>query len=149
MSFSPSPEYGYVFLTLAATGLTLQWQAHKVGVARKAAGVAYPNCYATNTEAESNPKAKIFNCCQRAHSNTLENVTFILTSVVLNGLVHPKLSATLGAVWLFGRVLYFNGYATGDPKKRMRGTVGYIGTIGLLGTTLTIATQLLRGIWGF
>eukprot|EP00049_Salpingoeca_infusionum_P022278 m.5909 g.5909 ORF g.5909 m.5909 type:complete len:58 (+) comp5102_c0_seq1:786-959(+) len=36
-------------------------------------------------------------------------------------------------VYCIGRVLYFTGYCSGDPKGRMRGAIQYVGKIGLLG----------------
>ena len=41
-------------------------------------------------------------------------------------------AAAGGAIRLLGFILYRNGYASGDPKKRMQGAVGYIGMLMML-----------------
>ena len=48
------------------------WQGHRAMRYRKAAGVEYPNLYASEESAAKDPKRKQFNCAQRAHQNTLE-----------------------------------------------------------------------------
>ena len=62
---------------------------------------------------------------QRGHQNTLEQLPVFFALLILGGLKTPLLAATLGALFVVGRVLYFLGYSTGDPKKRMRG--GWVG----------------------
>lgn len=39
---------------------------------------------------------------------------------MISGLKFPYLTAGLGGAWVFGRVLYTLGYATGDPAKVRR-----------------------------
>lgn len=55
----------------------------------------------------------------------------------VSGLAFPIPAAALGAIWTFGRILYFLGYKTGDPTKRNRGMIffapGFLGLIGLSG----------------
>ena len=62
-----------------------------------------------------------FLCVLRGHLNTLENQPAELVMLLLSGLVAPRAAAISGAVWVVGRFLYFEGYATGNPKNRMRG----------------------------
>ena len=102
----------------------------------------------------------IFNCIQRAHQNTLENLPqffFLLTiGMALHdrcfktlrmfvfcpgGLSMPKLSAAAGWVWVAGRVVYALGYSTGDPAKRVRGAFGYLGLFTLLGCAIKTALE--------
>ena len=66
------------------------------------------------SEALSSPADNI---CAGAHQNTLEILPQILGCLALGGLKYPTLTASLGAVWLLGRVMYTSGYVTGDPKK--------------------------------
>ena len=58
-----------------------------------------------------------FNCAQRAHHNTLEVMPHTLFTLLFSGLRYPGAATALGAVWLFGRIVYTMGYATGDPAK--------------------------------
>ena len=104
--------------------------------------------------------SRVFNCIQRAHQNTLENLPqffFLLTiGIALHdryfktlrmfvfcpgGLSMPKLSAAAGWVWVAGRGVYALGYSTGDPAKRVRGAFGYLGLFTLLGCAIKTALQ--------
>jgi glutathione S-transferase len=49
---------------------------------------------------------------------------------LITAVKYPVPAAVGCAIWSFSRVLYTLGYATGDPKKRSRGSVGAIGFIG-------------------
>lgn len=44
--------------------------------------------------------------------------------MILGGIRHPLICASLGALYIVSRYGYFTGYATGDPAKRL--TVGYV-----------------------
>ncbi|BGO97878.1 microsomal glutathione S-transferase 3 [Rhodotorula toruloides] len=125
-------DFAYVTAvgTVGVYGL-LQFATIKVSKARKAAQVAYPAPYAENAVAERDIKAKIFNCTQRAHANTLENLPIFLISLFHTGLYHPVAAAVGGLVWILGRFAYVQGYASGDPKARMRGSFQYLGLIPL------------------
>ncbi|KDN53469.1 MAPEG-domain-containing protein [Tilletiaria anomala UBC 951] len=144
---------GYPFVLLATTSsavLTL-WQGILVSQARKAAGVPYPLAYADKAEAQANPKANVFNCTQRAHLNTLENLPqFILTSLIA-GLKFPRAAAILSGAWIVSRVLYTLGYVSGEPKKRVHGALpGYVASIGLTLLSITTAVQLAQQTnWAF
>lgn len=116
--------------------------AVQVGKARKRYGVAYPALYAPGTDAN----AQVFNCIQRAHQNTAcEAAPAFYALLLVAGLVRPKEAAAAGAVFLVGRVLYFKGYSTGEPKARMRGAFANFGTLGLLVIVSKAACALLRG----
>ncbi|KAL7005745.1 hypothetical protein EMMF5_004660 [Cystobasidiomycetes sp. EMM_F5] len=92
--------------------------------------------YASLEQEKANPAAKIFNCAQRAHGNTLENVHTLIVMTVWTGVLYPKFAAGACMVYLAGRIAYTLGYTTGDPKKRMRGTFGYLGFVPLLFSSL-------------
>lgn len=68
---------GYTFASILSTCFVLFWQGEVVGRYRRAANVPYPQAYAEKAEAEASLDAKRFNCAQRAHQNTLENVPII------------------------------------------------------------------------
>ncbi|GAA5906177.1 hypothetical protein JCM8208_000654 [Rhodotorula glutinis] len=123
-------DYAYV-VAVGTVGVysVLQYATIKVSAARKAAGIKYPAPYAENAVAERDLKAKIFNCAQRAHSNTLENLPLFLLSLFHTGLYHPRYAAVGGAVWLAGRFAYIAGYSSGDPAKRQRGLFQYFGLL--------------------
>jgi uncharacterized MAPEG superfamily protein len=73
--------------------------------------------YADVAETKANPAAMRFNCAQRAHQNTLEVMPHTLFTILFAGLRYPTLATALGSLWVFGRVIYTMGYATGDPDK--------------------------------
>jgi hypothetical protein len=63
----------------ATTALTIQgWQSSRVMAYRKSADVQYPTLYASDEAAAADPKKKQYNCAQRAHQNTLENLPMLL-----------------------------------------------------------------------
>merc|ERR1719430_2310990 len=108
------------------------WKAMQVGKARKKHKIPYPTMYS--------PDNDLFNCVQRAHQNTLEVLPQFLMFLLIGGARYPVISSLAGLIWIAARIAYAKGYYTGDPKKRMRGTFGYIGFLTLLGTT--VATGL-------
>eukprot|EP00775_Hariotina_reticulata_P012726 gene12726-12856_t len=114
---APAAEYGYVLASVAASAALVQWQAIRVGMARRKFGVPYPKMYAEDSQAH----AQEFNCVQRAHQNTLETLGPVLVMESLLGFQHPLTAATLGMIWNVGRIVYTLGYSTGDPNKRLPG----------------------------
>jgi len=111
------------------------WKGFKVGAARKKYEVKYPDMYSKDSV--------VFNCIQRAHQNTLENIPTFLFLLLTAGLSHPLISAVAGWVWIAGRIAYGIGYMTGDPAKRMNGAFGYIGLITLLVCSIITAVNHL------
>ncbi|KAG9104197.1 hypothetical protein FRC06_004622 [Ceratobasidium sp. 370] len=144
------PEnYGYVALAAISTGFLTLWQTTLVSKARKRSGVKYPQMYAEQAQVGKDPEALKFNCAQRAHQNTLESLPHILLLVPFLGLRYPILAASLGAGWIFGRVLYTLGYNTGDPSKRNSrgGILSSIAHVGLLLSGTYAAGELALGKW--
>ena len=66
-------------------------------------------------------RSMVFNCTQRSHQNTLETVPLAIMCQALMGLKFPIVAAVMGFVWAIGRIIYANGYSSGDPAKRMPG----------------------------
>lgn len=46
---------------------------------------------------------------------------------------------------LTGKVLYMEGYCTGNPNKRMRGALSYLGLLPLLGSALWLGAKAVMG----
>merc|ERR1719153_1216199 len=113
VSIQLDTEFGYVVLVIQAVVILNLWMMSRVGKQRKALGVSYPEMYSD--------KQPLFNCYQRAHQNTLENIPLFLAILLISGLNFPKLAAGAGLVWLIGRVIYSYGYYTGEPKNRLYG----------------------------
>ncbi len=107
------PEFAYSLLCVVGAYALHLWQMMQVGKMRKALKIFYPTMYS-----DKHPE---FNCYQRVHQNTLEQVPFYLASVLAAGLRHPLVAAGAGLAWLAGRVVYSYGYYTGNPKHRMPG----------------------------
>jgi len=129
-------EYGYVILTGVASTFMNAYLGVKVGKARKKYDVKYPAMY-SDTCVE-------FNCIQRGHQNMLEGYPTFLVLLFTGGIRYPIVSAVSGLIWICGKISYFNGYATGDPAKRMRGGYSYFGLLALLGCSIANAGNLLQ-----
>mmetsp|Transcript_23815 Transcript_23815/g.62341 ORF Transcript_23815/g.62341 Transcript_23815/m.62341 type:complete len:146 (+) Transcript_23815:109-546(+) len=117
-------EYGYVMAVAFATIPVNMFQVFQVISARKKYDVKYPDLYAPH----GHKNAKEFNCVQRAHQQTLENLPIIYMSMLLSGLRFPTLAATFGGVWVTTRIPYTLGYRNGGPEGRKMGQ--HLGTIG-------------------
>lgn len=140
-------DFSYVLGVIVGAAVLNQAHGMVVSSFRKSAKIAYPAPYASDEQikADKSPERHVlkFNCAQRAHANYLENYTQFLSVLVVAGLSYPRAAASLGAVWLVGRVLFLVGYLSGDPKKRLIGTVQYIGTFGLIGVAATTVYNLV------
>ncbi|WRX31347.1 Membrane-associated [Theobroma cacao] len=141
VEFLPN-EYGYVVLVLVLYCFLNFWMAGQVGKARKRYKVGYPTLYAVESE---NKDAKLFNCVQRGHQNSLEMMPMFFLLMVLGGMGHPCLCSALGVVYIVTRYFYFTGYATGDPQNRLSiGKYGFLALLGLAICTISFGVNLLR-----
>ncbi|OTB14056.1 hypothetical protein K445DRAFT_319590 [Daldinia sp. EC12] len=114
-------EYGYV-LTVAASSLFVNTFHFLLTVkARNQSGLRYPIPYASQEQAEKDPKAYLFNCAQRAQANFIEHQPSFLTALLISGLWFPTASAALGAGWVLGRTWYAAGYTSSGPPGRTKG----------------------------
>jgi glutathione S-transferase len=86
-------------------------------------------------------KQPLFNCYQRAHQNTLENIPTFLSLLLLGGLFCAKWAAGAGVAWVVGRVVYALGYYTGAPKNRLYGfaMTKLLGELPLMGMVIGLA----------
>ncbi|KAI3462235.1 hypothetical protein Pfo_018898 [Paulownia fortunei] len=113
----------------------------QVGRARKKYNVPYPTMYASEAE---NKEAKLFNCVQRGHQNSLEMMPMFFMLMTLGGIRHPVISASLGAVYTVARFFYFKGYSTGDPQKRLSiGKYAFLAVFGLMFCTISCGVHIL------
>ncbi|CAL1694147.1 unnamed protein product [Somion occarium] len=139
--------YQYAGAAILSTFWLHFWQMVKVSKARSLAKIPYPQLYAEKAEAEANKDAYKFNCTQRAHQNTLENLPTILGSTAIVATQWPIFAASACGLWVAARVLYTIGYSTGDPAKRnmFKGTlIGGLSMISLLvGATAAVGKTIL------
>ncbi len=134
------PEYGYVILAASGAWVINMWQSFKIGGLRKKHGIKYPTMYS-----DKHPE---FNCAQRAHQNTLEQLPFFMSNLLLAGLRHPKFAGIFGGVFLLGRIVYSIGYYTGNPASRVPGAIMSMagGILPLFALSVSSAAGLL-GWW--
>ena len=97
--------------------------------ARKAFGVKYPTLYLDS----SDKNAKAYNCVQRAHQNSLENLSSFYALLFVAGIRFPIAAAASAAIYNLGRIMYFRGYCTGEPSGRTVGGFLHLGQLALLG----------------
>ncbi|XP_027333126.1 microsomal glutathione S-transferase 3 [Abrus precatorius] len=134
-------EYGLVAIVLVLYCFLNFYMAAQVGMARKKYKVYYPTLYASESE---NKDAKLFNCVQRGHQNSLETMAIFFMLMILGGLKHPSICAALGVLYTVARYFYFTGYATGEPQNRL--TIGkyfMVALVGLMLCTLSFGWTLL------
>ena len=137
MPIDLAPEFGFVAFVVGSTFFLNMWQMNNIGKLRKKYGVKYPEMYS-----DKHPQ---FNCAQRAHQNTLEQIPFFLATVLMGGLRTPMLAAGLGAAWILGRIVYSVGYYSGNPEKRVPGAIiGFVVMFLLTGLTFYTGLGLLR-----
>ncbi|KAJ3895522.1 hypothetical protein GG344DRAFT_73040 [Lentinula edodes] len=143
--------FSYVAGALLSTVFLVTGQSAVVSTQRKAAGIKYPQ----SSVARSTPVREMltrvhsFNCAQRAHQNTLENLPIIYTTTLVAALKFPKVAAAACAFWSLTRVLYTRGYISGDPAQRNKngGSLYNLATLVLLGTSIyTAGSLMLAGI---
>jgi glutathione S-transferase len=123
----------------------------RVGPFRKAAGVPYPNAYASSEAiAAATPDKKkamyLFNCAQRAHYNFMENYPIALTGMLVAGLKYPVASAVTGAIWSVSRLAYATGYTN---KNKEGGKGRYAGGLGSLFWLCQLSFVVLVGKSGY
>jgi glutathione S-transferase len=128
------------------------WQGMRVGPFRKAAGIPYPNAYASPdqiaacTDEKKKSAMYLFNCAQRAHYNFLENYVATLPALLIAGLAYPIAAASTGALWLVFRYMYATGYTRADKTNgsgRLYGSGFWLAQFGLFGMVGKMAFDAL------
>ena len=115
------------------------WMSWMVVAARKKYNVKYPTLYAATN---SSP----FNCIQRAHQNSLETFPGVMLLLVLGAAVNPRRAALAAIGWGVARVVYFFGYASGNPEGRLPGVaLSYAAVLTLMHLVAASGSHLLRG----
>ncbi|KNZ74146.1 Microsomal glutathione S-transferase 3 [Termitomyces sp. J132] len=107
----------YVAASLLSTVFVLVGHSINVSKWRKRSGIKYPQLYAEKAEVEASRDALIFNCAQRAHANTLENLPMIYATTLITAVKYPIVAAAACGAWSLSRIFYTRGYLSGDPKK--------------------------------
>jgi len=146
ISFTVADEYGYVVLVGVSSAVVMTYLGSRVIGAREKCKVALPSLYADQAEALKDKDKHLFNCYQRGHQNALESYAQNLMLLFVGGLKHPLISSGAGLVWILGRILYAQGYSSGDPSKRSRGSIQYLGVLTMLGCTISTAASMLRWV---
>ncbi|RXW22575.1 hypothetical protein EST38_g3288 [Candolleomyces aberdarensis] len=140
-------EFKYVGLALVSTQWLLFMQYRNVMAARTKYNVQFPQMYADKAEMDVNKDKYLFNCVQRTHQNTLENLPLLYTSTIIVGLRYPILSAALCGSWVVGKYAYSRTYWSGNPNPRTNPVYIVFSLVPLLGLTLT-TTYIALG-WAF
>ena len=113
----------------------------QVSLARKKFGVEYPTLYAES----SHKNAKAFNCVQRAHQQTLEWMAPVMCLTASTGLVFPLAAAVSCGVWTVGKLLYIQGYSSGDPNGRhLGGAIAHLGDLPLIVMAFVAGNKVLN-----
>ena len=66
-----------------------------------------------------------------------------LALLIMAGIPFPLTAAISGAVYSVGKLLYFLGYSTGDPNKRLWGSFSYFGLFTLIGCVAKFSWKLI------
>ncbi|KAG8986448.1 hypothetical protein FRB94_005636 [Tulasnella sp. JGI-2019a] len=139
-------NYAFVLLVVSSYAFLNVYQSLNVARTRKAAGIKYPQVYATKQEQEANPAAFAFNCAQRAHYNTLESAAGVYFGTLVTGLRYPLAAAGMGAAYFIGRIIFTASYTKNGPDGRGKyggavgGTMPYLFAL----STAWTAFQMLK-----
>ena len=106
-------EYGYVMMVAIHAFMLNFILTFRISQLRRRYTIDYPTM--------SSEEHADFNCAQRAHHSTLEELPFFLMHIFLAGFRFPIFAAVFGAIWLVGRIIYAVGYWSGKPKWRTPG----------------------------
>lgn len=149
MARGRTADYGYVFVGLFGTVVANFSLVIGVVKARKEYGIEYPTLYANEShidgkKCKDKSDVEKYNCAQRAHQNTVENLSTVQVLGAVNGLLFPRFSAACLAIYAIGRIVYGYGYSSGGPKGRMAGGIlSHLGDFPLFICTAYSGAKLL------
>ncbi|CAK4679999.1 unnamed protein product [Aphanomyces euteiches] len=147
------PDHGYVILAVVLVAFVNLWAGMKVGAARRAYNIKYPQMYAE----KSDEYFLEFNCVQRAHQNMVENLPVFLSLLIASSYVirigsmismqvriyRPMWAALAGLIRVLGFIVYVISYSSGDPEKRLYGSFGFLGLFVSVGLCFEAAFRLV------
>lgn len=134
-------EYGWTLIAIGGACAATIFGSIKVSLARRKFGVEYPTLYAES----SHKNAKAFNCVQRAHQQTLEWMAPVMCLTASTGLVFPLAAAVSCGVWTVGKLLYIQGYSSGDPNGRhLGGAIAHLGDLPLIVMAFVAGNKVLN-----
>ncbi|XP_077236104.1 uncharacterized protein LOC143877768 [Tasmannia lanceolata] len=141
-SIEVTGAYGYVVLVIVLYVILNTWMLAKVYDARVKLNIPYPTLYALDSESRN---AKLFNCIQRGHQNSLEMMPIFFVLMLLGGVQHPWISTGLGLFYVVTRYFYFTGYSTGNPDNRLQiGEWNLLALLGLIFCTISLGIRLIQ-----
>lgn len=121
--------YPLTAIVILLMSVLQMWMAMGVGNRRRSSGVKAP-AMTGNADLER---------AIRVHGNTLEQLAMFLPPMLIcAGFVGDTMAASIGAVWVIGRVWYAIGYQQAANKREW----------GFLVTFLALAAALLVGGYG-
>ncbi|KAJ1893679.1 Microsomal glutathione S-transferase 3 [Kickxella alabastrina] len=140
-------NFGYC--VLAAIGIALQcgFTGHAVVKARKKFKVDYPDNgsgrYAAKLTEEDWLK---FNNIKRVNDNYTEQISIVLSMLLMSGLYMPRAAAAFGVSYMVGRYIYGRGYIAGGAKARTPGAMvmmfSMLSMVGIAGYNAVTTTIL-------
>ena len=123
-------------IPLHDTPLALQHVEHRIlSTTRRFERVAHaPNPSQAPDYVDKAAKAAVeaYNCAQRAHQNTVENMATVQIFGVVEGLMFPKFAGGCLLTYAIGRIIYGYGYRNnGASGRRAGGLISHLGDLPL------------------
>jgi len=86
-----------------------------------------------------------FNCIQRAHLHQVETNLPLLSYLFLGAIKHPRISLSLGVIFLLGRILHLILYTKkGAPKRILGAKVLNLAQFALLATAIVSVVKIIK-----
>ncbi|TPX33973.1 hypothetical protein SmJEL517_g03194 [Synchytrium microbalum] len=143
-----SKDYGFVLLVTAAAHLQIFAASMAAAGQRRKFGVSYPDMGHGRYSAKLTDEQWVtFNSFQRVHYNYLEQIPTFTFAMLASGIWYPRVSASLGAIYILGRYMYATGYYNSGPQGRTTGFgVFSIANMSLLGTLVYASLKVMASL---